>query len=475
MQYKLAKGTIWLIGAQIIALLSGYGIHAGIARYLGPETYGLFGIVISVLVWVETPLCGGIPTAVSKFISQNSRLALAIKNESMKLQITLAGLLFLIFFFIAPLMANLLQDERLVFYFRLAAIDIPLMAGYTLFLCVVNGFRDFVAQSIAAIIYAVSKLLTTYLLVFGGLSLTGALIGNVAASVFGLIAARSFCKFENYIGKFDGSEIIKFAIPMGLFELTYNLLMCLDLLLVKALISDGIQVGYYMAAVTLGKMPYFVFGVLIMSIFPSLSKSISEGNWELTITYINQAFRFILIVLLPITLLVIATSKELISLIYSEKYLPAASVLDILIIAFTFLMFIIVCATIIQSDNRPKLAFGIVAFLIPINIIANLKLIPLYGLKGAAIAATLTDFIGMIIMASLIFARFHTLISLKSFFKISAAAFITYFLAITYSTSGAWLIVNYIILFLIYFVLLVLLKEITLEDWMRIRSVFLRS
>jgi len=102
--------------------------------------------------------------------------------------------------------------------------------------------------------------------------------------------------------------------------------------------------------------------------------------------------------------------------------------------------------------------------LVPINVVLNLTLIPIYELKGAALATTITAFIGLVIAASYVFKSFRALMSPISFVRISGASLIIYFVAISYSLSGVLLVANYMFLFLVYLGMLWVSREINKED-----------
>ena len=178
----------------------------------------------------------------------------------------------------------------------------------------------------------------------------------------------------------------------------------------------------------------------------------------------QKQIRYLLLLLIPGALLVSATSKNLISLAYTVRYIYAASSLSILIFGLTFLSVFVILTTIITASGKPKVSMIIALMLVPIDIALNLTLIPIYELKGAALATTITAFIGLVIAASYVFKRFGTLMSPISFIRISGASLIIYFAAISYSVSGILLVANYIFLFLVYLGLLWISREINKED-----------
>lgn len=472
METQIVKGTVYLMAGQFIFLLSGYGIHMGLARLLGPQGYGLFGVIISILVWVEVSVGSGIPSAVKKFIPEDDNLAYTISFKALRIQLLYGGFIFLTLFMIAPLVAVLFHDKSLTIYIRLASIDIPFFALYSTYLSTLNGLRAFGKQAIATIIYSISKLSAIFLLVFLGLSLTGALIGNVVASIVGLIIAKSLSTIPKNYRTFSSYKIIKFGIPILLFALAYNLLLSIDLWCIKVLLKDNLETGFYTAASTLARIPYFVFLALTFTLLPSISKSISNYNREITNQYISEYFRILLILLLPIAFIIAATSEILVSLVYSPVYSPAASALTILIFGLVFFSLIMTSISIILANNEPWVSASIAALLIPVDFVLNLKFIPLYGIRGAAIGTTITALIGLTITSIFVVMRFGTLMRLRSFINIVFASLIIYFLAWAYSASGILLIFNYIVLFIIYLGILFALKEIGKTDLERLKSIF---
>ena len=96
---SLGRGALYLMAANIVFLTTGYFIHVGLARILGPASYGIFGVVIYLVTLGDTVLNSGIPAGASKFIAEDSKKATAIRNKALKMQsifgLSLFALLFL--------------------------------------------------------------------------------------------------------------------------------------------------------------------------------------------------------------------------------------------------------------------------------------------------------------------------------------------------------------------------------------------
>jgi len=461
----MGKGTIYMMVTNVIFLISGYAIHFGLGRYLGPELYGTFGVIIALLYINETLLLRGMPEAVSKFTSEDEESASSIKNKALEIQTVFSLLVFIFLVSLAPIIGDKLNDSSLVKYIRLLAFILPVAALYSIYMGHLNGVRAFGKQAKTRIVYSLTKVFAVFTLVFIGLKINGAILGYLIAFLIGMVVAKRYCVFKTVTkSDFEASKFVKFAVPLIIYSIGFVLLMNIDLLFVKAMVVDNAKTGFYTSATALARTPYFIFLALSAALLPSISKSTANNDLKLTNKYINQSLRYLLLLLIPGALLVSATSKNLVSLVYTVRYINAASSLSILIFGLTFLSVFVILATIITASGKPKVSMIIALMLVPIDIVLNLTLIPTYELKGAALATTITAFIGLIIAASYVFKRFGTLMSPISFVRISGASLIIYFVAISYSFSGVLLVANYIFLFSIYLGLLWVSREINKED-----------
>lgn len=470
MKRVLAKGTIYLMSAQLVFLISGYAIHFGLGRYLGPGLYGTFGIVLSLLTICRVLVEPGTVRAISKYTAERKELAVAIKNQAMKIQIILAFIIFASLFVLAPAIANLLKDSTLIPYVRFVAFFIPVSSLYAIYFGLLNGIRAFGKQAAVSIIYDAVKVLAVFTLVYLGFELYGAIGGYLIAGVASLIMARHYwiskdSKNGEVTANFQMSKIVKFAVPIILFSLAFNLVISLDLFFVKAILKEKAQVGFYTSAATLSKVPYFIFLALGETLFPSIAKSTSsKGDEELTRKYINQSLRYALMFLVPCAFIISATSQNLISLVYTETYLAAVAPLSILIFGLTFLSLFIILTTVITASGKPRVSLMMVLILLVINILLNATLIPIYGLSGAALASTITGFLGVLMSGIYVYNRFHALTNLLSLSRIVGASLIIYLIARSFSVSGVSLLGYYVGLVLIYFALLFIFREIREED-----------
>jgi len=473
MKNIIARGTLWIMFSQIVFMFSNYLIHIFLGRTFGPELYGVFGIVLSLIVIVQIFLQKGLPQAVSKFIAEHKDKQKSIYKTSIRLQFYLAAFFTLIYFLGADMIAtSFLKDPELTNYLRFSSILILPMAFFALYSSgFLNGARLFKQQSYTRVIHSLAKLFLVFLAVFVGFRIYGLVGAYIIATIIAFFAAKFFFKVKQTEVLFSKKKLIFFALPIIIFSAAYKLTRYLDLLFIKRILADDSLAGFYTSAMTLSEISLFLFAALPFTLLPSISKSTAEKDIKTTNSYINKSLRYALLLMIPLAFLISATSKNIISLLYSSKFIDAAPALSILVFGATFLSLFSINCSIITGSGKPKIAMLFGSILIPISISLNYLLIPVYGIKGAAISTTITTFLGMIMTSAYVYKKFKTLVSVKSVIKIILASFFIYYLALQHQFSGVELLFTYLILVGTYFLTLFVLKEIKQEDIVLIKKI----
>ncbi len=461
---------------QIVFVLSGYIVNIMLSRHLGVEQYGIFGVVTSVLVWVELSVIVGIPTAMQKFIGEDQTHAYTLRKVAFGMQLKYSIVIFILFFLSAGVLADLLNDHNLAFYLRVASINIVLYALYRLFINVHNGMKNFGKQTLASIVYAVGKMAGIFLLVWQGMAVVGALIGNAIGTVLGLCSAI-FLKADVKPSelKFEKTKIIRYAAPIILFTLLINLFLSLDLWFVQAVL-DSTSAGYYVAASSIAKAPYFLFLALSFTLLPSLAKAKKENDKPRVQQLIWQSTRILLVSMSLIVALVISSAAEVIELLFTDLYAPAAVILQILICGLSFLTVFLVFTTMLNVDDRPSSSMWICAAVVALNVAMNLWLVPKHGIVGAAWATTISTFAGMLWAGLAVYRKFAVTLSLRSIMRIFIAATVAFLFGKLVPDSISFLLLKWATVTVTFGGMLFVLREIRAEEISRLKTgLFSRS
>ncbi|PIR73483.1 MAG: hypothetical protein COU40_01965 [Candidatus Moranbacteria bacterium CG10_big_fil_rev_8_21_14_0_10_35_21] len=484
----IAKSALWVTISEIVFNLSGFIIHAVLGRVLGPADYGRYGLVITLTTMIIILIGNGIPTAMAKYISEvfesSSKTVLNIKKRSIRLQILIIGVITALFYLSAPLIANLLNDATLTPLFRLSTLIIPAFAAASFYFSYYTGLHQFNTQATLKTVRSIFRIILVIILAYFW-SVEGAISGYFAAPLMTFIIAVLIDRF--WIGKmikqkalaeesgrslgqarddksFPWQKLVNYAWQVVIFFLAYELLISIDLYLVKALLRSDELTGIYNSALTAGRIPYYIFYAMTIFMLPMVSKASANGNFKNAGPLIAQALRMMLILLMPMIVLMSFYATETLTLLYGKNYASGAMAMSVLEYGVGFLTIFYVLSFALNGAGKTKLAMGIATIGVIVNVILNYFLILRFGIVGSALATTITSFLIMLVALFYIKRDFGAGINFWEFLKVGFGGILCFAIA-TQLPTGRWLfLINSFIIFVIYLGVLYLLKGITKKD-----------
>jgi len=468
MNERIERGTFFLLSANGFSLVANYLIYIILGRFLlGPELLGIYAVVISLVSVIEMVLVKAVQHTVSKFVSERPESIQQVKITALKLLIPLNLLLFAVYFAGSSLIAAAFGDQALTPYIQLASLLFLLHPVFSVFMGCLNGLRRFVTQAKLRAFYAFSKLLLIVGLASALSGLYGAIAGFVLASFFGMVIGFFLTR-----GRVQGAvqlsynRFFAFMAPIIVFSILTDLLITIDLFAVKALAGQQSSVlsGYYIAASTIARVFLMVISAIAFIVFPLISATTFQKNLKKTRFYIRNTLRYTLLAVLPIAFLFASTPKELVLIVYSLDYLPAAVALPALCIGFAGYTLFLILTTIIAASNRPKTASAIALIALATSVVLNFLLVPGMLIEGAAIATLIASFVGLLLSAGFVLFKFKALVPLNSFLKIAFASLLVYAISFNWPLAGVLLLGKYIVLLGVYAIVLLLLRELSKRD-----------
>ncbi len=457
----MKKGIIFSSLSTLIFIIVGYVINIWLGRRLGPESYGIYGVVITLLTTINLFQTAGLPQATSKFISSDGKKENEILRSSLVLQVISTAIITLLYFVLARPLALMLKDLSLVPYIQLSSLIFPFYGIFSLYSGYYNGMHLFKKQALINIAYSIAKLFSviglTYIFHLYG-AITGFIVAPMIALFFGFQLPQKTTLHFPY------KKLIYFSLPLIAFAFFSTLQQSIDLYFLKALLSDNKMTGFYSANQNIARIPYFALSAFSVVLFPSISKSISDKTKEKTADIISQSIRYTLIILLPLTVMFSATSTSIIHLLFSNDYLPGAASLSILLFSLSFLTVFSILSNVLNGAGYPYVTAIVSAAGVIISAMFCRFLIPVYGLNGAAIATGIGGFMAMVTVGVIVFKKFKVLIHVSSLLKIISAAVVCYLISSLINFPTLLLPLNYLISGGAYLAILIFLKELTSSD-----------
>lgn len=382
--------TSWLFAERVLRLIAELLVGVWVARYLGPEPFGVFSYAI----------------AFSAIFSSIAKLGLdGIVVRDLVREPTRSNL-YLGTAFWLKLCGSLLALGAVALAIQFTSNDrttnlyIFIIAGGTIF----QSFEvvDFYFQSQVLSRFvslcklaqlSISSLLKLYLIYVGADLFWFVLVSLVDQAILALSLyfAYRHQKLGSIFRNFDpmiAKQLLRDGWPLILSSLAVMIYMRIDQIMIKEMIGDK-GVGLYTAAVRLSEVWYFVPMVITSSLFPAIvsAKNVSENLY-----YTRLQRLYTSLVWMAITVAVVMTffSDRLVILLYGEAFKEAGQVLMIHIWAGVFVSLGVASSSWLTSENLQHIALYRTLSGAIINVILNFVLIPIHGIVGAAIATVIS-------------------------------------------------------------------------------------
>ncbi len=463
----LVKSTISLSISNIIFVLSGYFLNVWLARYLGPYEYGIYGLLISLIGLINVIQLQGIPQALTKLLSSSSKDNSSYLFSSWILQTSLSFIIVVIWILLTFTFFDHLFEPELKNMVLLSSMIFPIFGFFALICGYYNGIHDFKKLSIINSIFSVAKFIAVIIFSYFA-HLPGVIIGLVITPISALLFGFKMPKKTSH--NIPYRKIIALSIPLVLFSLLLSAQQTIDVILLKYFLKDNVSVGYYTSSQNIAKIPFFVLSSISVVLYPNIAKNISQNLHQNSRDLIHKSLRTIISVLIPASILAYSFSKSIVELIFSKTYLPAANSLAILVTAFSFLTVFNLFAIILNGSNNTGKSVFITILGIIVTSISCTLFIPRYGLEGAAVSTAVGALCAMTVSGFYVYKTFKALINPMRLLKLFAAAIITYLISQYMPQIPILIPVYSILLLLLYFTILIFLKEITKKELIILRN-----
>jgi PST family polysaccharide transporter len=470
LKHVAARASLQLGFEGAFLAASGYLGMLLLAWSLDPADFGLYGVIISLLAWLERTAMLGIPSAINKLVAEGDR---TMAPTSLLISLVLVAIVAVALWTAAPAIARLFQAPGQEALFRLAALDIPFYGMYLLYRGVAMGERKFTSVFWSGLILGSVKLIALAWIILAGHGLTGALIAYVLGSVAAFLFLAVRLPIRPVPFDLTGARIIgRMALPLAISSLGLSILHSLDLWLLKALIAPdrAREVGVYAASRVLARTPELVLLPIASVLFPLVSRSLAQNDQGQVADYIKGGMRVLWLVLLPTVVLVAIDAEPILQLFFPAGYHGGGTFLSLQMFGFALLTILGTLLVLLtaRGDFYTAVFIGLATavLLLPLAFV----LIPQHGPIGAASAFALTALIGTIVSGILVYQRFAVLIAAPTLIKGAVATAVLIPPALVFAVDGLWLVPKYAAIGLVYAGLLWALGELRRKDLQPILS-----
>jgi O-antigen/teichoic acid export membrane protein len=381
----------WLLANNILQMGVGLFVGVWVARYLGPEQYGLFNYALAFVALFSSLALLGLDDIVIRNIVRDPDCKDETLGTCFLLKLIGGVITFLLvmaaIFIIRP------ADGKIHWLVGLIAAGTIFQA----FTAIEHWFYSqvqskyivwarsavFIACSLIKILLIVIK---APLIAFAGVGLL-----EVSAGSAGLVIA--YRAKGNLLEKWRGSfgkarELLHDSWPLMFSSVVMMVYMRIDQVMLGEMLGNK-EVGIYSAAVRLAEVWFFIPQIIFTSVLPSIveAKRLSEGLFYERLQKLYNAMALMnYLVAIPVTIM----SKTLVVTIFGAEYAGASLMLAVLIWANMFSSLELARSSFLTTMNWTRINFVTIFLGAVINVVLNFFLIPRYGGLGAAVASCIS-------------------------------------------------------------------------------------
>ena len=388
---KYFANTSWLLGERILRM--GVSLFVGIyvARFLGPEKFGLLSYALGFVMLFGTIASFGLNEILVRELLQEKTQIKELLSTAFFIRVF--GFLMMGCIIIFALQFT--NDDK---YTHLMITIITLSIFFQSFNVIDCYFQSQVQSKYVVIVQFIQLLITSlikiFLIINKATLIWFAIVFLIDQALLAILLVSIYRWKKEWFSVFSvrwkiAKQLFTNAWPLIFSGMMVSIYMKIDLIMIKEML-DAKAVGIYAAAVKLCEVLYFLPVVVMSSLFPA----VVEARKKDLIVYRKQVYRIYEIMIGATAIVAIITTflaDWIVNILYGSIYQEAATILQIYIWAFVFVSLGVVSSKYLVAENLEIYAMYRSILGAIINITLNWYLIPIYGIKGAAIATLITQ------------------------------------------------------------------------------------
>lgn len=380
----------WLLIDKLVRLVVGVIVGAWVARYLGPQEFGLLSYALIFCSFFATVSTLGLDGIVIRELSTRSSKSNEILGTTFYLRLFSGIVLFCISIFIILMLES---NATLIVITAILALGMIFQSTD-----VIDLWFQSKSQSRKTILpkgtsYLIAATLRIFIIYKAFTVVYFAIISLLEILLSCALVLQSYKKSVQKINwifnKNLALSLLKESWPYILSSISILVYMRIDQVMIRAHAGDA-ELGIYSAAVHLSSVFNTIPMILMIAVGPIIAK-LSVNNVQASKKLLSNLFSFIWWSMLPLSMLFFIFSESIINIVYGAAYEGASRVLAVHIFTNIPIGLGVVQSLWIINNKKSSLSLYKTIIGAAINIGLNFLLIPLYGAFGAAIATLIAQ------------------------------------------------------------------------------------
>lgn len=438
LKQKALYGFAWSLIDKVINQLGYLLVTIFLARLIGPESFGLIGMLTIFMLLAESVINGGFSAAL---VQRSQQLTKADESTVFYINMAWGMAMYVLLYATAPLIAQFYKEPKLVDISRVLFVIVIINSFAVVVRAKLTISIDFKSQAIAGTIATLLSSAAGIYLALNGYGYWALVWLLVLKAVFNTLCIWFFCRWwpQLLFSIESFKKLFKFGSNLMIAGFVATFVDNLYIALIGRYFG-ATQVGYFTQATNLSNYLYQMLSSTLQGVTYPILTSIKEDKERLVSIY-KQLISITMLMSLPMLVGLAAVSKEFILLFFGEEWLPAVPVLIALCFARAITPISAINMNILNAIGRSDLFLKVDLSKLPMTLAALFIALP-YGIEGVAWAMVCTSFIAFFINAYFpgkLFG-FGGIAQLKVAYKYIIAATVMYFAVSQVSISDSlWL------------------------------------
>ncbi len=388
---KYFFNTSWLFLEKVTKLIVGLFVGIWVARYLGPEQFGLFSYAQSFVgIFMVLSTLGIDEILIRELVKENSKRDVLL-GTSFVIKIFGAVLLFAALFVALIFFDENQLTQSLMYVIAFSSVFHSFFVIDAFFQARVLSRFSVYANVVSLIISAIVKILLIvyeFSLIYFAISITFDTVIIAIGYVY-YYRKNKLSIFDWHLNWGVAKYLLKNSWPLILSGIVVSMYMKIDQIMIKEMLNTE-SVGKYAVAVRLSEAWYFIPIVISASLFPSIinSKLFNPAQYHIRLQKLYSLMVLIAyLIAIPMTFF----SDFVVGILYGEAYSGAGSILMIYIWASVFVFLGVSSGKWYLNENLQRLSLYRTIFGLFLNVVLNYYLISTIGTNGAAISTLISQ------------------------------------------------------------------------------------
>ena len=396
LQSKLFKDSFWAVFGNgfgnALLLLAGVLI----ARFLGKDVYGEYGVVKTTMFYVASFATFGLGFTSTKYIAQHieshSEFLRSIIYDSIKITLSFSSLIAVILIAFAESLSEYVSEPSLKIAFQALAGIIICKALTTTQVGILSGFKEFKETGRNGILSGIFMLvLSVPLTFFYGLkgSLLSLFLSQLFNATINHISIRKKTRnLKNQVRKSFVKELLKFSLPVALQESSFTVCNWAAILFLTKYSSTG-ELGLYSASAQWCAIISMIPSLLSNVVLSYLSGSISNKSNH---SYLLKRMLIVNFACALLPLLIVIIFANVIAFFYGPTFTAMPDVIRVLSLGTIFESIASVLKSELMANGRTwELFFVRLAKDVLLVTLAYFILRSVEGLNGAMLFSIISS------------------------------------------------------------------------------------